>query len=476
MKRQIFLLIFFLASIVTAQTTSNYVQRFVTNSGPLKGAYIYLVPQDSTYPAGALQLTEDASKDGVYYRNAVTDGEYKIYIDPDGAGVGGASLSNRYQHIWIGESRITRVANQFDSNMKLNPAALDTIYLSTNVALKKGEIATALVGGKIVIMIGIDSSGTKDSVASQRWVRAQSFIKFINGTDTVAYRSWVRAQGFGTGSGDCDGYARYLNPDHFSFSDDGDTVSIQDSILIRLIGSIDFSDYMTLSTTQTVTGNKTYSGSNNFQSGIMILPSTETPSSRGQIGLDDYLIFRTSESINDTVASRDFVRDYISQTNLSIQNLLPKTTSVYNLGSSTKRWNYLYVNNISGAAINFYGNSFTFNASVTLAALSDLTLGGKLFLRTAAGDPNPDGSLTLAHQTVYRFTSEGTESVSTLTSDEVDGEIIYFVNETANAVTFYETGNINLSTSTYEMGQGDTLTLLYNAALDKWVELSRSDN
>ncbi|RJP64405.1 MAG: hypothetical protein C4539_14595, partial [Ignavibacteriales bacterium] len=372
MKRILFI-IFFIASIAAAQTSS-YVQRFATNSGPLKGAYIYLVPQDSTYPDGALQLTEDTGKDGVYYRAAVPDGEYKIYIDPDGAGAAGVSLSNRYQHIWIGENRMTRVANQFDNNMKLNPLAIDTIYLSTNVALKKGEIATALVGGKIVIMIGIDSSGTIDSVASQRWVRTQSFIKFINGTDTVAYRSWVRAQEYGTGTGDCEGYARYLNPDHFRFSGpDNDTVSIQDSILIRLIGSIDFSDYMTLSTTQTITGNKGYTGNNNFQAGTMILPATENPTQRGQVGLDDYFIYRTSESVNDTTASRDFVRDYIANTTLSIQNLLPKTTGVYNLGSATKRWNYLYVNNISGAAINFYGTSFTFNASVSLSPLSDFT-------------------------------------------------------------------------------------------------------
>ncbi len=470
MKRILFFIIFFVASIVEAQTSS-YVQRFATNSGPLKGAYIYLVPQDSTYPAGALQLTEDTGKDGVYYRAAVADGEYKIYIDPDGAGAAGVSLSNRYQHIWIGENRMTRVANQFDNNMKLNPSALDTIYLSTNVALKKGEIATALVGGKIVIMIGIDSSGTIDSIASQRWVRTQSFIKFINGTDTVAYRSWVRAQNFGTGSGDCDGYARYLNPDHFKFSGpNNDTVSIQDSILIRLIGSIDMSNYVTLTGTQEVTGNKDYSGTNDFETGELILPSAGTSPERGQIWLGSYLTWRNRDGDTDTSSTRDYVRDYISQTNLSIQNLLPKTNLVYNLGSASKKWNYIYTDHISGGDVYFEGSTYTFNARTSFNYFVNL--------QYTAISPGTSSTINVnGGNVVNLLETTANRTVTTITKSNLgDGDIIYICNEGVDyTVTFNETGNLNLA-GEVTLGAADTLVLMYDVWLGKWVELSRSDN
>lgn len=69
------------------------------------GKIVEIIPQANTYPNGALLLSESSSKPGLYYRDDVADGEYKLYID-----------SSMYEdHIWHGEDRLSTIADHFDA-------------------------------------------------------------------------------------------------------------------------------------------------------------------------------------------------------------------------------------------------------------------------------------------------------------------------------------------------------------------------
>ena len=85
--------------------TSKFTRKFeLANGVPLLGAIVYLVPQAGTYPTDALLCTEHGTRQGVYYREALPDGEYKIYI-----GTGGNAPVLTDSNIWIGEQRITDI-------------------------------------------------------------------------------------------------------------------------------------------------------------------------------------------------------------------------------------------------------------------------------------------------------------------------------------------------------------------------------
>ena len=74
------------------------------------GARIWIVPQANTYPTGALELTESTTKPGKFTRDAVPDGEYKIYMDA----AGGSSPTLYEENVWHGEVKISRIAVHFD--------------------------------------------------------------------------------------------------------------------------------------------------------------------------------------------------------------------------------------------------------------------------------------------------------------------------------------------------------------------------
>jgi len=94
--------------------TSRFERLFTRASGlPLVGATIYLVPQANTYPTGALPLTPVTGKPGVYGRDAVPDGEYKVYIDQ------GTGVVLHQERLYIGEQRLTAIANRFNANNEL---------------------------------------------------------------------------------------------------------------------------------------------------------------------------------------------------------------------------------------------------------------------------------------------------------------------------------------------------------------------
>lgn len=84
--------------------TSKFIRYFQSAAGvPITLAKIWIVPQANEYPTNALELTKHATRTGQYYRDAISDGEYKIYIDA----AGGTSPTLYEQNIWIGEKRIS---------------------------------------------------------------------------------------------------------------------------------------------------------------------------------------------------------------------------------------------------------------------------------------------------------------------------------------------------------------------------------
>lgn len=147
------------AVITVNAQTSEFRRNFSTTSGaPLSGYtnYIFLVPQANTYPTGALALTEDGTRDGVYYRANVPDGEYKIYIDVDKAGAGTPSLY--IENYWIGEKRLSTIADHFD--------AADS-YKLKETGIKDNAITTSKIANDAVVTSKIPNSAiTSDKINS----------------------------------------------------------------------------------------------------------------------------------------------------------------------------------------------------------------------------------------------------------------------------------------------------------------------
>jgi hypothetical protein len=93
--------------------TSSFIRFMENANGTLTGYsnYIYIVPSDQVVNTN-MPLAEDSIRAGVYYRDGVPDGEYKIYINADKSGE--LTESDVYKRsdgtiykIWIGEKAIT---------------------------------------------------------------------------------------------------------------------------------------------------------------------------------------------------------------------------------------------------------------------------------------------------------------------------------------------------------------------------------
>lgn len=157
--KKIILILFVLFAIVLKAQTSEFRRNFSTTSGnPLAGytGYIYLVPQANTYPTGALSLTEDGTRPGVYYRLNVPDGEYKIYIDVDKGGAGAPSLY--VEHYWIGEKRLSTIADHFDAT---------DLYKLKSTGIQDGAITEIKLGNSSVTSYKIAANAvTTDKIAS----------------------------------------------------------------------------------------------------------------------------------------------------------------------------------------------------------------------------------------------------------------------------------------------------------------------
>jgi len=149
--------------------TSKFVRMFMTTGQkPLLGANIWLVPQNNVYPDGALQLTAYSGREGMYYREGVPDGEYKIYID-----AGGGSSPLLYEEkYWIGENKLSIIGTKFDATAKLTKEGLGdqlkTVESTTGTDPDYlGQIGIASNGERF---IAIAKTGTKwrsyDTIAS----------------------------------------------------------------------------------------------------------------------------------------------------------------------------------------------------------------------------------------------------------------------------------------------------------------------
>ena len=102
--------------------TSKFTRFFQSAGNALTGAKIWLVPQADTHPTNALILTEDGIRDGVYYRDNVPDGEYKVYIDPTGEEVDPPTLT--VEKFWIGEQRITDFMDALNADVETNNVSI----------------------------------------------------------------------------------------------------------------------------------------------------------------------------------------------------------------------------------------------------------------------------------------------------------------------------------------------------------------
>lgn len=135
-------------------TTSRFIRYFQTSTGvPLVGAALWLVPQANTYPTNALALSQHETRDGMYYRNAVPDGEYKIYISVTGSPAEG-SVEMYEQNIWVGENKLSIIGQHFDAN--------DSHRLTTN-----GIQDAAVTNTKIASYAVTEVSLADDAVTSR---------------------------------------------------------------------------------------------------------------------------------------------------------------------------------------------------------------------------------------------------------------------------------------------------------------------
>lgn len=145
--------------------TSKFLRYFQQVSGaPLVGATIYLVPQELVYPNGALLLTAHPTRSGMYYRNEVPDGEYKIYI-----ATGGDTEPTLWDsNIWIGENKLSLIADNFDATGKivtagLNDGAVTTAKIADD-AVTKAKLNPDVAGAGLAQAVGGELMAAVDNV------------------------------------------------------------------------------------------------------------------------------------------------------------------------------------------------------------------------------------------------------------------------------------------------------------------------
>lgn len=113
MKRVIILFLLCLFNPVLGQVTSYYYTHFkIASTGQLLSGYsgyIYLVPEGSTYPTGAITLYNVSGKDNEYYATNVADGNYDVYIDFDKSGPNVPTLTATKRY--VAENRLSQMAD-----------------------------------------------------------------------------------------------------------------------------------------------------------------------------------------------------------------------------------------------------------------------------------------------------------------------------------------------------------------------------
>jgi hypothetical protein len=124
--------------------TSKYIATLRTNSGsPLQNAKVWIVPNGSTYPDGALALTEHSTILGRYYRTGVPDGEYDIWMDP----AGGTSPSLYDSNLFHAEKRLSTIVNFVYTAFDTTAQKLKAIYINMTEVIAAIPDATTSVRG-----------------------------------------------------------------------------------------------------------------------------------------------------------------------------------------------------------------------------------------------------------------------------------------------------------------------------------------
>ncbi len=157
--------------------TSKFTRKFeLANGVPLLGAIVYLVPQSGTYPTDALLCTEHATRQGIYYREALPDGEYKIYI-----GTGGNAPAMGEEKYWVGEQRITDITTSLAGVKSVSAIVSGDGYKFTFPALSN-VIAVQVQSSDISddIVLSILGSSSFDILSSVSITRNSSFYKSTN--------------------------------------------------------------------------------------------------------------------------------------------------------------------------------------------------------------------------------------------------------------------------------------------------------
>lgn len=90
-------------------------------------------------------------------------------------------------------------------------------------------------------------------------------------------------------------------------------------------------------------------------------------------------------------------------------------------------------------------------------------------------DPGASITATKTFHTVIGF-GDAADTLSTITAGTNGQILILRAKNTATDITVDEVGNIVLAGSCVLDSSSDTLTLIYDSTLAKWIEISRSDN
>lgn len=165
MRKILLIISILLFSVMVSAQTSRFQRNFTKTDGTaLTGftGYIYLVPQANTYPTGALALTEDGTRPGVYYRLNVADGEYKIYIDADKGGANPPTIF--IENYWVGEQRLSVIGNHFDAadSYRLKSTGIKDGAV-TNSKILDGAVTNSKLGTNSVTADKINDASVTNS-------------------------------------------------------------------------------------------------------------------------------------------------------------------------------------------------------------------------------------------------------------------------------------------------------------------------
>jgi hypothetical protein len=294
-------------------------------------------------------------------------------------------------------------------------------------------------------------------------------------------------------------------------------------------------DYVSLSTNQTIGGNKTFDNALGFSvTGRLVLPSGHTGFTKTLFTDNTQVLFKRTTGVIDTLLSRSALRslNYFN-------DLLPFSSDVYNIGGASYRWNNIYakrviadtfiVRNIQSedpagifisdvAGMTFKDSVYTIGArgngsqagavysdtvgspntlvlqgrngvkvdapTITLEADDNVRIAG-IFARTWDIIESTTGTITPAHPIIYL---EGSVDIIDInptdlfTPGSLHGETLTLIgNAGVTAKAKHDAGSFGTRLvlaggADFTFDRYDVLVLIYNKVESCWVEISRSNN